>query len=84
MIGVINVLLRPMSMTPGGGGGLPPLDVISPSVETGNGQLTIRWTDPNDIEIEGTVVSTWAGTKLVRKVGSYPTSPSDGVMLVDN
>lgn len=67
-----------------GGGGLPPLDVISPSVETGNGQLTIRWTDPNDTVIEGTVVSAWAGTKLVRKAGSFPTSPSDGVVLVDN
>jgi hypothetical protein len=67
-----------------GGGGLPPLDVINPSVETGNGQLTIRWTDPNDTVIEGTVVSAWAGTKLVRKAGSFPTSPSDGAVLVDN
>lgn len=67
-----------------GGGGLPPLDVVSPSLEIGNTQLTIRWTDPDDTVIEGTVVSKWSGTKLVRKAGSFPTSPSDGVVLVDN
>ena len=67
-----------------GGGGLPPLDVVSPSLEIGNTELTVRWTDPNDTVIEGSVVSTWAGTKLVRKAGSFPTSPSDGVVLVDN
>ncbi len=67
-----------------GGGGLLPFDVVNPSLEIGNTQLTIRWTDPDDITIEGIVVSTWAGTKLVRKAGSFPTSPSDGVVLVDN
>jgi hypothetical protein len=67
-----------------GGGGLAPLDVVSPSIVTGNTQLTIKWTDPDDTEIEGTVVTVWEGTKLVRKAGSYPTSPSDGVLLVDN
>lgn len=67
-----------------GGGGLPPLDVVNPSLEIGNAKLTVRWTDPNDTVIEGSVVSAWSGTKLVRKAGSFPTSPSDGVLLVDN
>lgn len=67
-----------------GGGGVPPSNVINPSLEVGNTKLTIKWTDPNDTIIDGNVVSTWAGTKLVRKAGSFPTSPSDGVLLVDN
>ena len=67
-----------------GGGGLPPSNVLNPSIEIGNTKLTIRWTDPEDTVIDGSTVSTWAGTKLVRKAGSFPENPNDGVVLVDN
>lgn len=67
-----------------GGGGVPPSNVINPSIQSGNGQLTIKWTDPNDIVVDGQTISAWAGTKLVRKAGSYPTDERDGVILVDN
>lgn len=67
-----------------GGGGVPPSNVINPSIQAGNGQLTIKWTDPEDTIVDGQLISTWAGTKLVRKAGSYPTNEKDGVVLVDN
>lgn len=67
-----------------GGGGVPPSNVINPSIIVGNSQLTIEWDDPEDTVVDGQLISTWAGTKLVRKAGSYPTNEKDGVVLVDN
>jgi hypothetical protein len=67
-----------------GGSGIPPSNVINPSIQVGNGQLTIKWTDPNDTVVDGQTISTWAGTKLLRKAGSFPTDEKDGVVLVDN
>ena len=65
-------------------GGVPPLDVINPSIKEDYGKLTIKWTDPDDLVIDGTVMAKWAGTKLVRKAGSYPKKPTDGVIVLDN
>ena len=67
-----------------GGSGVPPSNVINPSIQVGNGQLIIKWTDPNDTVVDGQLISTWAGTKLVRKAGSFPADEKDGVVLVDN
>ncbi len=67
-----------------GGGGVPPSNVINPSIIVGNSQLTIKWDDPEDTVVDGQTISTWAGTKLVRKAGSYPTNEKDGIVLVDN
>lgn len=67
-----------------GGDGVPPSNVINPSIIVGNSQLTIKWDDPEDTVVDGQLISTWAGTKLVRKAGSYPTNEKDGVVLVDN
>ncbi|MBQ2337189.1 MAG: hypothetical protein II381_12800, partial [Victivallales bacterium] len=41
----------------------------------------ISWTDPDDIEIDDTPVATWFKTILVRKEGSYPSSPGDGTTV---
>ena len=43
----------------------------------------ITWTDPDDVVINGGIAATWAGTKVIRKEGSAPTSPSDGVEVVN-
>lgn len=67
-----------------GGGGVPPSNVIEPNIVVGNTTLTITWDDPGDTIVNGQLISTWAGTKLVRKAGSYPTNEKDGVVLVDN
>lgn len=67
-----------------GGSGLPPSNVISPSVKVGNGKLTISWGDPSDTVVDGQTIVTWKGTKLVQKVGSYPENIKDGTLVVDN
>lgn len=40
------------------------------------GKINIAWEDPED--------NTWAGTKLLYKIGSYPQNPKDGTLVVDN
>lgn len=68
----------------GGGGGIPPSNVINPKIKAGDGQLTITWGDPGDTIVEGKTLCTWKGTKLVQKVGGFPESIKDGEVLVDN
>lgn len=62
-----------------------PSTVINPEARTISTTLNlIYWKDPGDTVIDNQVISTWSGTKLVAKQGSYPTSPTDGTVLVDN
>lgn len=70
----------------GGGGGtsIAPKDVSNVSIVNGNAKVTIKWTDPTDTVIEGITFSTWAGTQLVMKQGSYPTSETDGTIVLDS
>lgn len=67
-----------------GGSGikLPPTKFIEiTSNDTSN---IIKWEDANNQVLNGTTISTWAGTKLIRKIGSPPTNEHDGEVLVDN
>ena len=66
------------------GSGVKPLNVVNPSLSAGNGSITVLWGDPEDTTIDGTVMAEWQGTKLVYKVGAYPTNVNDGVLAVDN
>lgn len=68
-----------------GAGGVPPANMKTVSVGLGmNGtSLVIKGTDPDDIKVDGQMLAAWAGTKVVRKVGSYPTKVTDGVLVVD-
>lgn len=70
--------------TGGSGSGIAPNNVSDINLKTGNTKLTITWSDPSDTIIEGQTLSTWKGTKLVQKVGSYPENPKDGTLLLDN
>ena len=63
---------------------LAPADVSGLQAKAGYGKITISWSDPADTVVDGTTTVKWAGTKLVRKTGSYPANPSDGTALVDN
>ena len=50
-------------------------------VRSGN-SYALTWNDPaNDISRPACV---WAGTLIVRKAGSFPTSPTDGDIVVDS
>ena len=70
--------------TSGSTSGVIPLNVVNPSLSIGNGSITVLWGDPEDTTIDGTVMAEWQGTKLVYKVGSYPTNVNDGTLAVDN
>lgn len=70
--------------TSGSTSGVIPLNVVNPTLSVGNGSITVLWGDPEDTTIDGTVMAEWQGTKLVYKIGSYPTSITDGTLAVDN
>ena len=66
----------------GNGIKLPPTKFIEiTSNDTSN---TIKWEDADNQVLNGTTTSTWAGTKLIRKIDSPPTNEHDGEVLVDN
>lgn len=47
-------------------------------------KLTLTWIDPLDLYAEGQLVAPWIKTVVVMKQGGYPTSPSDGTVIVTN
>ena len=51
----------------------------------GDGKLAIKWTDPDaTVVADGIILATWASTKVVCKVGAYPTNPEDGTLIVNS
>ena len=46
--------------------------------------MRVRWTDPDDLEVEGVTVAKWARTVLVRKTGGYPVDANDGTVVVSS
>ena len=53
----------------------PPANVINLSVTPGDTVNVLNWTLPPDPD--------FAGTKILRKLGSHPTNPFDGVVVYD-
>ncbi|HZK00945.1 MAG TPA: hypothetical protein VFC79_13090, partial [Tissierellaceae bacterium] len=69
----------------GGGGSTVPIGNISNFVaEEGDAQVILTWKDPEDIVVEGIVVSKWKGTKILRKTGSYSANENDGILVIDS
>lgn len=62
-------------------GSIPPGDVIGLTADPGSEEVVLKWSDPEDTVLP-TVI--WSGTKVMRKVGSYPTDEYDGVLVVDS
>lgn len=54
--------------------------------EAGNGQVSLTWTDPpNEVTTPGQLVpAVWQYTKIIRKQGSQPQNPFDGVLVVQS
>ena len=77
-----------ISNFPGGSGSgtggitLAPVDGVTTLVSSG--KVYVKWTDPSDITIDDAPLATWAGTLLVRKAGSAPTSRRDGTVVLDS
>lgn len=60
-----------------------PLDGVSDlSATAWMSQATIKWTDPNDLVVKWYTLTTWTSSKLVRKIGSAPTTSSDGTLVL--
>ena len=75
-----------LSAKGGGGTSIAPKAVSNVSIKNGNGKVSISWTDPDDVTLEGITLSTWAGTKLVMKMNesNYPTNENDGTVVLDS
>lgn len=73
-----------LSAKGGGGSSFAPKNVTNVSVTNGNGKVSISWTDPNDVTLEGVTLSTWAGTKLVMNESNYPTNENDGTVILNS
>ena len=67
-----------------GGGGLALAAASNIKVLTASGKVYVKWTDPEDMVVGDVTLATWAGTVLVRKAGSKPTSHRDGTIVLDS
>ena len=67
-----------------GGGGLALAAASNIKVLTASGKVYVKWTDPEDMVVGDATLATWAGTILVRKAGSKPTSRRDGTIVLDS
>ena len=67
-----------------GGAEIPLGNVKNFTAKSGNGQVTLTWEDPDDVKVGDVIVSKWAGTKILRKTGSFPENENDGVLVVNN
>ena len=67
-----------------GGGGLALAAASNIKVLTASGKVYVKWTDPEDMVGGDATLATWAGTVLVRKAGSKPTSRRDGTIVLDS
>lgn len=68
----------------GGGTKIKLADVSGAAVAMSFNNATLTWSDPEDIIVSGSVLAKWAGTKVLRKIGSAPESITDGVVVVDS
>ena len=64
--------------------GFPPGDVSSIVTTVNDGKVLIKWSDPADTVIDGSTISAWKGTLLIRNADHYPESIKDGDVVVDN
>lgn len=70
--------------TGSGGGGIVLGAVENITTLVSSGKVYVKWTDPSDVVVSDTPLATWAGTLLVRKAGSAPSSRRDGTIVLDS
>ena len=66
--------------------GLPPSHCTQLLQKRTGTTVELVWSDPGNTVLASTgkVLCTWAGTRIVRKVGEFPRTPEDGELIVDN
>ena len=45
--------------------------------------VSVTWTDPADVTLQGTMIARWSATRLVAKTGGFPEDQDDGETLVE-
>ena len=64
--------------------GLPPSNCKNLRVEKNGTNYSLNWNDPKDTVINDLTLCTWGGTVITRKAGSYPETPEDGTVVLEN
>lgn len=64
--------------------GLPVGNVTNFTATVSDTKITLKWQDPTDLIVDDVTIATWAKTKIMRKVGSYPANENDGVLVIEN
>ena len=49
-----------------------------------DGTVSIYWRDPENTIADGNVIATWTKTVIVKKLGEYPKTPNDGIVVITN
>lgn len=78
----VDVISKNESSGSGGSLKLPPTKFIE--ISSNDTSVTIKWEDADNQILNGAIISTWAGTKLIRKQDAPPLNENDGEVLVDN
>lgn len=63
-------------------GGVRPGVVTNFSVSTGNASVKIKFTEPNNTELNGATLCKVKGCKIVMKQGQDPTDENDGIVVL--
>lgn len=67
------------------GAGIPPSYCKNLRITKNGTSVSIKWKDSGDTLLEDKkLVCSWGGTMIRKKLGSYPTNETDGVLVVDN
>jgi hypothetical protein len=83
----MSILIKGNSGSGGSAGsskGYPVGNVNILAVRPRTGSVLIKWEDPEDCVYDNITFSKWAGTLIVRKLGSAPESIKDGDIVLDN
>lgn len=63
--------------------GIPPRNMMNFSVSAGNQQIKIKAGVPDNTVIDGQLLCTCAGVRIMRKASSAPIGPEDGTLVLD-
>ena len=63
------------------GNGIPTSVIKYKKIEISGNNVNLYWQDPFDTVIDGFVLSSWASTTIVKKLGSAPESVDDGITV---
>lgn len=78
-----DTVLSSVDLPAGGGSAFELAGPTGATAVSGDEEVTIKWSDPADLTVEGAVLARWAKTIVVRKVGSAPDNAADGTVILE-